>query len=404
VPEMLITGSQLLTGREGERIQDGAVLIRGTQICAVGSLAEVTPQASTAAERVSCPGATILPGLIDCHVHLAFDASADFVTHLQSSSDQDLADQAGHRARVLLAAGITTVRDLGDRGNQVLHLRDAINAGHLAGPRILAAGAPLTRPGGHCWFLGGEVDGPDAIRNHIRASAAAGVDVVKVMATGGHLTPGGAAMWESQFELDDLRLIVEEARHHGLPVAAHAHGTAGIAAATAAGVSTLEHCTWLGPAGAAPDPEVRRRIIDSGTYVCPAVSRNWKGFPQRFGQQLTTILFEDLRQAEQEGMLLAAGTDSGVPGAVFGDYVEALEMFAHLGIPNSRTLSLATVDAAAAVGLGSVTGRLAPGLSADVLVVGGDPLAKLDALKDVRHVIARGVPYRPDGAAAQTQP
>lgn len=124
---------------------------------------------------------------------------------------------------LLLSAGVTTVRDLGDRGGLAMKLRD-----RLSGPRVVGSGPPITVPRGHCWFLGGEVDGEDALRQRVRANAAMGADVIKVMASGGQLTPGSPPMWQNQFSVDELRLVVEEATRVGLPVAAHAHGTEAI--------------------------------------------------------------------------------------------------------------------------------------------------------------------------------
>lgn len=140
--------------------------------------------------------------------------------------------------------GVTTARDLGDRGGLGVDVRDGLETGVIGGPRLLVAGAPLTPPGGHCWLLGGEVDpSPAPLRAAVRARAAQRVDVVKVMASGGQSTAGGAAMWEPQFDRDSLRVIVDEATRRGLPVAAHAHGADSIADAVAAGVTTVEHCS-----------------------------------------------------------------------------------------------------------------------------------------------------------------
>jgi imidazolonepropionase-like amidohydrolase len=387
---LLVTAGRLVTDAGLPPVPDGAVLADGGRIVAAGPLAEVAALAPPGVRRLDHPGATLVPGLVDCHVHLAFDAGADVVATLRASDDATLERQMAGRALALLDAGVTTVRDLGDRNGLAVRLRDAVAAGALPGPRILSATAPITPPGGHCWFLGGEAAGEAALRERVRANAAAGADVVKVMVTGGHLTPGGAAMNESQFGEADLRAIVDEARRHGLPVAAHAHGTDGIAAAVAAGVDTVEHCTWLGRDGV----DVREDVVDalarSGTWVCPALSRNWKGFGPRFGEELTRRLLGQLALAETAGVRLAAGTDTGIPGAVFGDYVGALEVYPEVGFAPARVLELATGSAADAVGLGDRTGRLRPGLDADLLVVGGDPLADVTALRDVRLVVARG--------------
>jgi imidazolonepropionase-like amidohydrolase len=398
--EVLISAVQILTGNAGERIRDGAVLVIDGKIGAVGSRAELATLAPEGIRELAFPQATLLPGLIDCHVHLAFDASADVVAALQATEDDELLEGMTARARQLLDAGVTTARDLGDRGGLVVRLRKLIDAGEAPGPRLLSATAPLTLPGGHCWFFGGEVDGERAIREQVRRNAEAGADVIKVMATGGHLTPGGAAMWEPQFTPEELQVVVEEARRHGLPVAAHAHGTDGIVAATRAGVDTIEHCTWLSTRGVDVREDVIAEIAARGIYVCPALSRNWKGLAKRFGAELTETLLGHLGEADAKGVRLAAGTDSGIPGAVFGDYVGALEVFEHVGFSNERIIELATAAAADALGLGNTTGRIQAGLQADLIVVDGDPTHDLQALRQVRHVFTQGREHAPPSPVA----
>lgn len=385
---MLITAGQVLTGVPGEVVHDGAVLVSDGRIEFVGPAAEVAVSEGVA--RQHFPQGTLLPGLIDGHVHLAFDASADVVAALQATDDLDLLLGMASRAATLVAAGVTTVRDLGDRNGLALRLAAAVDAGRLPGPRILSAGAPLTAPGGHCWFLGGEVSGEAQIRERVAHNAALGASVIKVMVTGGHLTPGGAGMAESQFTAAELAVVVDEAQRHGLPVAAHAHGTQGITDAVAAGVSTIEHCTWLTDHGPEVPAAVVADIVERGIWVSPALSRNWKTFPERFGEELTRTLLGEMTRIEAAGVRLAAGTDSGVPGARFGDYVGALEVFEYVGFSRAHIIELATTAAAEAIGLAGETGRLATGLSADLLVVGGDPLADLQALRAVELVVARG--------------
>jgi imidazolonepropionase-like amidohydrolase len=290
----------------------------------------------------------------------------------------------------LLSTGVTTVRDLGDRGGLAMRLRDLVAGGALPGPRIVAAGPPLTLPGGHCWFLGGEAAGAEGLRAAIERNARAGADLIKVMATGGHLTPDGPAMGESQYTQEELRLVVAEAARFGLPVAAHAHGTQGIADAVAAGVSTIEHCTWLGNGGFDVPEAVIEEMRTRRTTVSPALSRNWRGFPQRFGAEATEQLLSRLRWYDERGIPMIAGTDAGVPGAAFDKFVSALEVFRHVGLSNDRILELATTAAAEALGLIKTTGHITVDTDADLLVVDGNPLADLDALRNVRLVAARG--------------
>ncbi|WP_216204453.1 amidohydrolase family protein [Amycolatopsis aidingensis] len=392
---MLISAGQVLPGPAGRSVLDGAVLVRDSAIVAVGERAEVERRAGAAAERRDFPGATLLPGLIDCHVHLAFDASPDPVAAVRAQDEATLFAEMAGRARRLLDTGVTTVRDLGDRDGLAVRLRGSIAEGRLPGPRILAATAPLTVPDGHCWFLGGVVDGEDAIRRMVRHNAAAGADVIKVMTTGGGLTKGGAATWESQFSAEQLRWVVEEARQVGLPVASHAHGSEGIAASVAAGVDTIEHCTWMAEGGFDVREDVVAEIAAKGIHVCPGASPNWRGFAERFGQERAMEIFGRVRWMAEQGVRLIAGTDAGVPGAVFDNLPGSLEFFDFLGFQPARILDLATVDAAAGIGLGDSTGRLAEGYRADLLVVDGDPLTELDALREPLLVVAGGRPHVP---------
>ncbi|MEV7085908.1 amidohydrolase family protein [Streptomyces sp. NPDC093085] len=392
--DLLITAGRVLTGPGGECLEDGAVLIRGSVITAVGPPETLTALAPDGIPTKSFPDATVLPGLIDAHVHLAFDASADPVAALQGSDDETLMVGMADRARQLLASGVTTARDLGDRNGLAVRLRDAIAEGDLSGPRILAATTPLTSAGGHCWFLGGEVEGEDAIRAMVRRNVEAGADVIKVMATGGGLTRGGPAVWQSQFGEDDLHVVVEEARHAGLPVAVHAHGTEGIEAAVAAGVNTIEHCTWMAEDGGFNLREdLAAKIKAAGIHVCTATSPNWRAFAERVGHERAEELFTSMRWMAQLDVPMIAGTDAGVTRAVFDKIVNSMDFYQYLGIPLPKIIDMATVNAARALGIGADTGRLAEGYRADILVVNGNPLDELDALRRVRLVLAAGRPF-----------
>ncbi|WP_432000198.1 amidohydrolase family protein [Streptomyces sioyaensis] len=387
--KVLITADLVLTGRADQEIRDGAVLVDAGVITAVGTAAELAATVDPGVRRLRCPGATVLPGLIDCHVHLAFDAGPDPVRAVTQAAPDELAAAMADRAGQFLAAGVTTVRDLGDRDDLTISLRAAIASGKATGPRILAATAPLTPPGGHCGFFGGEVTTDGDIRKQIARNAAAGADLIKVMASGGALTPGGPRMWESQFTRAQLRLIVEEAAGHGLEVAAHAHGTAAIADCVEAGVRTLEHCSWRTAEGVTYDPEITRRIVENDIAVCRCVSGDWQLFLQKLGPEGAEAMVRVIRDMREAGVRFIAGTDAGVPGARFGDYVGMLEFFASLGFTPAEILDMATVDAARALGL-TDTGALRPGLRADLLVVDGNPLHELEALRRVRHVFMNG--------------
>ncbi|MGP3999571.1 amidohydrolase family protein [Streptomyces sp. 8N706] len=392
--EILIKAGRVITGPDGQCLEDGAVLVRGGRIAAVGPRTAVDRFADAGPATLSFPDATLLPGLIDCHTHLIFDASEDPVASVRSGTDDALLDGMAVRARQLLGTGVTTVRDLGDRNGLSVRLRDAVAQGELPGPRILSAMTPLTSPGGHCWFFGGEVEGENAVRDLVRRNARAGADVIKVMATGGGLTKGGPAIWDSQFGADELRIVVEEAGRSGLPVAVHAHGTAGIEAAVDAGVRTIEHCTWMAADGGFDLREdLAERIKADGIQVCTATSPNWRAFARRVGEERAEELFSSMRWMAELEVPMIAGTDAGVTRAAFDGFVNSLEFYTYLGIPHAKIIDMATTDAARALGIASETGRIAEGYRADVLVVDGNPLEDLHALRAVRHVLAGGRPF-----------
>ncbi|MEU5425844.1 amidohydrolase family protein [Streptomyces olivoreticuli] len=394
---MLITAARVLTGADEAYIRDGAVLVSGEAIVAAGPRAEVEALARPGEVRMDFPGSTVLPGLIDAHVHLCFDGSGDPAAALQDREDDVLLDDMKGRAEQLLNSGVTTVRDLGDRSYLALRLSGEIAAGSVPGPRIVSAGIPVTPPKGHCWFLGGEVSGEEEIRALVRRNAAAGAQVIKVMETGGGLTKDSTPSWESQFTAVDLAVLVDEARRAGLPVAAHAHGVGGIADAVEAGVDTLEHCTWMVPGGGVEvRQEVLDRIVEQGIVVCPTVSPGWRMLTRmpQFAER-AEAMFDAIRQMADAGARLIIGTDAGVQRGGFDGIASSLEFYEHLGLPKQRILAMATTEAASALGIGDQTGTLAAGYRADLLVVEGDPLEDLGALRSVNAVVAAGRTYQP---------
>ncbi|RSD10766.1 amidohydrolase family protein [Amycolatopsis eburnea] len=387
---LLIEVGRLLRGPLGECVPDAAVLVVAGKIAAAGPRESVV--APESARRLAFPGATLVPGLIDGHLHLSMDGGSDPVGALLAADPDAVAAGMAERAARLVASGVTTVRDLGDRPPRITGLRREIDAGTRPGPRILAALAPLTPPGGHCWFFGGEVTGEAAMRELVRANAEAGADVIKVMASGGSLTPGGAAMWESQFTQAEVKAVVAEAHALGLPVAAHAHGTESIEFAVDAGVDTIEHCYWLaGDAQWHRRADIARRMAVAGIAACcTAGPRDWLVQRETLGEAAARPLFDRIAWLDELGVPILPGSDGGVRNAVFGEYAGLLGMYEWLGFSPERVLELATSSAADILGLSSVTGRVLPGLDADLLVVDGDPRTSTSVLADVRLVVARG--------------
>jgi len=388
----------------GARVWDGSaeastptpriIRIEGDRIVAIGE----DPTLASNARVFHLDGGVALPGLIDAHVHLTLDPELSTPAE-QLSVPADARRLAMEwRASQMLGVGITTARDLGGGEWMELELRDRILRGEIPGPRLLCAGQPLTSPGGHCHFWGGEARGPSGIEGVVRRQLERGVDWIKVMATGGVLTRGTRTT-RAQFEQSELRHAVEVAAAADRAVAAHCHGSEGIRRAAAAGVRTVEHCSFSGRGGFGADfsPDVVEglgaRAAEGSLWVSPTVNAGWArhaeahGAPTEFGRRMTRV-FEGLRAA---GVPLIASTDAGIPGVPHHGLPGALPVMARLaGLDAASTLRSATSEAARALGLDAETGRLAPGLAADVLVCTGDPLRDLSDLARPLLVVARG--------------
>lgn len=398
----MLTAGTVLPGEKGVRIEAGAVVVDETAIVYAGPAAEIPPSIADAVDDAVDfgPDATMLAGLIDSHVHLGFDGGPTPVARMKAESDAEQLVLMLRSARELLSVGVTTARDLGARGFLDVVVRDAIAAGMARGPRMVTAGPPMTVTGGHCWFMGGECDDVTGVRHRVRLHHKMGVDVIKVMATGGFMT-SGSAPWYAQFTEEQLAAAVEEAHRVGKRVAAHAHGVEGIKRALGAGVDTLEHCSFVRSDGTSvADDDLVDRIVATGTYVCPTVNYRLPALMAARGADWEPAV----KRLYEQGANIIAGTDSGIDNVPHYEYVGGLQSLASLGLPNDEILYAATVRAAEGLGVGRITGRLAPGLDADIIVVDGDPLADVAALDHLRLVMARGVEFTPDPVARGATP
>jgi imidazolonepropionase-like amidohydrolase len=369
-------------------VESDTLILRGSSIEAVCERADLSP--ADARRAVSLAGATAMPGLVDAHVHLVLDPE-----HTTPPAPGESGDPASmrHRAETMVASGITAARDLGGGAWQELELRDAIDRGEVPGPHLKCAGQPVTSPGGHCHFWGGEAADATAAADVIARQVDRGVDLIKVMATGGRFTKGSSPI-APQFDPDTLRSIVASATAAGLKVAAHCHGTPGIEAAALAGVHSIEHCSWVGPEGWGSDyrADVTELMVLAHTWVSPTINRGWQRFVQ--GDSATFRRMNAALVAMREaGVRLMASTDAGIPGVFHHHLPEALAVFTRVaGLGNEETLVSATSAAADGIGLGATTGRLVPGFDADVLVIDGDPLEDLATLTRPIGIWARGRP------------
>lgn len=374
-----LRAARLFDGRA--LLDEPVVAVDGTTIVAVG--ADVPPDLDVE----DLGDVTLTPGLIDTHQHLCLNGNGPLEQQVAGVSDAELLDRSRANARRALHAGITTIRDLGDRDFVTLPLGEEPDL-----PTILASGPPLTTPGGHCWFLGGVCDGRDALIEAVRDRHRRGCDVVKIMVTGGAHTPSGLAMWDSQFGLDDVQAVVDTAHELGLPVAAHCHGVAGTYVAVEARVDTIEHCSFFTNTGRAEhDADLVAAIAASGVIVSATLGREvGQPVPPVIADNMTAII-EATRQLRAAGVVIAAGTDAGIGPAKPHDILpHAATDLAALGITGRELLATFTSVAATACNVSDRKGLLAPGFDADLIAVAGDPVADPTALFDLRGVWRMG--------------
>src|SRR4051794_13246464 len=377
-----LRAARLFDGRE--MVAHHVVTVDDAAIIAVGC--DVPPDI----ELEDLGDVTLMPGLIDTHQHLCFDGSGPLEEQVAGVSDDELLARARANAKRALQAGITTIRDLGDRHFVTLPLRDEPGL-----PTILASGPPLTKAAGHCWYLGGGCGGRDSLVAAVRQRHRRGCDVVKIMVTGGALTPG-FAMWDSQFDADDVKAVVDTAHELGLPVAAHCHGIEGTAAAIAARVDTIEHFSFVADdARSRPDARLIDAVAEAGITVSATLGRRPGSVaPPVVESNIPTVL-AGLRQLREAGGVLAVGTDAGISAGKPHDVLpHAVTELAEIGVCGVDLLATLTSGAAKACGVGDGKGRIAAGWDADLVAVAGDPVQRPAALHDIRGVWRAGTRVR----------
>ena len=349
---------------------------------------------------------TVLPGLIDSHVHLDSDrAGNEGLVAGFTESPQLGAYETLWNARKTLNAGFTTVRNLGDSGS-TLALRDAIARGWAVGPRILDAGKSISTTSGHMDSRLGIIDdfhaaigeenlcdGPDQCRRAVRRQVGRGADLIKIATTGGVNSRIGSGFGKQMFD-DEAKAIFDTARLYGKKVAVHAHGADGVNLALAAGAASIEHGTLL-------DDESVRLFKKTGAYLVPTLS-TVNGYLERLAanpnayspevlpkiRYRISITGQNVRKAHPAGVRIAFGTDAGV--SKHGRNADEFELMVKYGMSPADAIKAATVNAADLLGLASEVGTIEPGKSADIIAVTGDPLADITMLKRVDFVMARG--------------
>ena len=385
---LVLSGARIIDGTGAEPVRGRSVVVEKGVIIAV-----VEDARAPRGNGVDLAGHTLLPGLINCHVHLCLGAEADPVRPLREEPLGLTAIKALLRARETARAGVTTVRDLGGREYVEIAVRRAIQEGLIDGPRIVAAGRPVCMTGGHGHWLAREADGPDDARKAVREQLKAGADVIKIIATGGVMTPG-VEPGSPQLTLDEMRAAIEEASRAGRRTAAHAMASSGISDAIAAGITSIEHGIYL-------TEEIVAHMRRDGTFLVPTLNApaaiasgglaaGIPDFMVRKSEVVVPAHVASFQLAHRAGVRIAAGADSGTPLNFHGSLLPELTLMVKYGMTPLEAIRAATVTAADCLGLGEVTGRVAPGYAADLIAVAGDPAERIEALADLKLVLVSG--------------
>jgi imidazolonepropionase-like amidohydrolase len=406
-----IRAGTLIDGTGAAPTKNAVILIQNNRITAVGSNVAVPAGATV----IDLSSKTVLPGFIDAHVHLASHVTGDgdwqhaALTELPS---QTVLLGAAH-AQQTLEAGFTTVRVVGSAHFGDVALRNAINAGWIPGPRIVAAGISFGIRGGHCdetnglqpYALGGEggpevgvADGVEEVRNAVRYAVKYGADVIKICATGGVLSLTDSAGVQ-QYTEEEMRAIVESATQLDRRVAAHAHGTAGIKAAVRAGVTSIEHGSIL-------DAEAVQLMKQKGTWLVPTLLAGFTveslatagRLPPAIAAKALAIaprMRNSFKLALDAGVKIALGTDAGVMR--HGTNAREFELMVRWGMPPMQAIVAGTLNGATLLGVERDVGSIAVGKKADLVAVSGDPLQDITVLQHVEFVMKDGTVFKRDG-------
>jgi imidazolonepropionase-like amidohydrolase len=396
----LVRAGHLLDVRSGKILDAQTIVVSGDRIVSIAPTAS-TP-ASSGDAVIDLGSMTVLPGLIDVHTHLTMNPEFDPFKEVTDTDAKDAINGVVN-ARTTLLAGFTTVRNVGASGFVDVDLRDAINAGQVAGPHMQVSGPLLGITGGHCdenllpiryHEVGdGVADGIAAVQHQVRQNIKYGADLIKICATGGVLSKGDDPQ-ASQYTLEEMKAIVADAHRLGRKVAAHAHGAQGILWASEAGVDSIEHGSYI-------NDEAIAVMKKNGTYLVPTIYlEDWMlqfgklpPFYEQKMKDVSAVAKKNLRHAYESGVKIALGTDAAVyPHGLNG---HELEVYVRdLGMKPIEAIQSATVNAADLMGWSDRAGSLDAGKWADIIAVDGNPLADVKLLQDVKFVMKAGVVYK----------
>lgn len=402
----LIHAGQLVDGIAKNPFKEMTVVVEGTSIVEVKKgYVEPGPDEQV----VDLKQATLMPGWIDLHVHLENETGPTRYLDVFRDNDADIAFKSSVYARKTLMAGFTTVRDLGGTGVNI-SLRNAVQAGHVVGPRIITVGKSIATTGGHADPTNGRrkdlmgspapvdgvVNGPFEAREAVRQRYKDGADHIKITSTGGVLSVAKSGQ-NPQFMDDEIQAVVSTAADYGMHVAAHAHGAEGMLRAVQGGVHTIEHGTFM-------TEEVMELMIRKGTYYVPTITAG--DFVARMAKQpgyypaiivpkaleVGPQIQATFEKAYKRGVKIAFGTDAGV--FPHGENAREFELMAQAGMPTMEIIKSATQVAATVLGMEASIGTIQKGRLADLVAVNGDPFKEIAVMKDIAFVMKDGVRYK----------
>lgn len=400
--QTLLNADAMLDVETGNIIKNVAVLIEDNKIVSIGKQGKL--KADNDAEVIDLKGKTLIPGLMDMHVHFTWDAADNFLAARGNSIPRQTV-KAVKNAEITLLAGFTTVRNLGAPGYSVIGVRDGINAGEIPGPRIWAAGHSVSITGGHCddnfsppeakSIAGGVADGPWAVRAKVRENIKYGANTIKVCATGGVFSKG-TKVGIQQLTEEEIRAAVEEAHMRGLIAAAHAHGTSGIKAAIRAGIDSIEHCSFM-------DEEAIELALEYGTFLsCDIYNTEYtlafgeaNGVPEENinkEKMVSEVQRESFRRANKAGVKMVFGSDAAI--YPHGDNGKQFSRMVTYGMTPLQSIQAATINSATLLKQEKQLGLIKEGFLADIIAVDGNPLDNISLMETVTFVMKDGVVYK----------
>ncbi len=399
--DTLILADAYIDVAKGKSINDAAIIVSNNRIIKVTTAANINNKADYS--LIDLKGKTLVPGVMDMHVHLSFDAEDNFLESMNYSVPRQTV-KAVKNAQKTLLAGFTTVRDLGASGYSVIATRDGIDAGDIPGPRIWAVGHAIGITGGHCddnfpapeahAKAQGVADGPWEVRTKVRENIKYGANAIKVCATGGVFSKG-TQVGAQQMTYEELKSAADEAHMRGLVIAAHAHGTSGIKDAIRAGIDSIEHCSFM-------DDEAIKMAIKAGTYLsCDIYNTEYtlaygaaNGVPEaniNKEKQVSQAQRDSFRKAVKAGAKMVFGSDAAI--YPHGDNGKQFSRMVTFGMTPIQALQAATINSAALIKQDNL-GQIKAGFMADIIAVDGNPLDNISLMENVTFVMKDGVVYK----------